>query len=607
LGEFFAAILAFHGPSGEFRVSILAFFDLATRLLEANAEFLRPIVQFLQARGEFIDPLRASLGGRQRIFGAILAGDGLGEPGERQGSPPPGSTKGLTTRWSHCFWRSEPSTTTRVRIKEKLKDWNRRGGLAGLALLERVIDGAAGLALGRSVRLTEGTTDAVRKAWREAVPEEPGLGNGQRFHLLFDDAIETLLSGLPEDPGEEGGTPGRLIVFVDDLDRCEESVVVQLLESIKLYLGSPRCVFLLAIDEQAVLSALERHWQGRSEDANREYLEKLFQAIVPVPAPHPKMVKAFLENQLAEHLFPGCPACADVILELLEPNPRKIKNFVNSACAGWGMLLAAGAVPASEEKVRIEFTQRFLLFQYLRAQHKTVWRLLERQPWALKVLGKVLTGTVPQKVLGVSWEEQRMLEHIFVRAFAHILEHVGEEADHHRYLPIAEAVELASQRIDRKRSDECFARYFRTLVGIEMDLPGVFLGLPPQPPAGSETMADLSIAEQSARAVALGQYARFLLKRYQRLELIEIGETDPVSLRQIFVPMQVGLKDLRDEEVGEGAAKVEDEKLPGEAAWDVLIRELFVALSGRPGSGKTTLVQAVVAELCNSKRGLCWG
>jgi hypothetical protein len=114
-------------------------------------------------------------------------------------------------------------------------------------------------------------------------------------------------------------------------------------------------------------------------------------------------------------------------------------------------------------------------------------------------------------------------------------------------------------------------------------------------------MADLSIAEQSARAVALGQYARFLLKRYQRLELIEIGETDPVSLRQIFVPMQVGLEDLRDEEVGEDAERVEDEKLPGEPAWDVLVREPFMALSGRPGSGKTTLVQAIVAELCNNE------
>jgi hypothetical protein len=376
--------------------------------------------------------------------------------------------------------------TTWIRLKEGAKELNRRGGLAGLALLERVIDGAVGLALGRSTKLTEGMTDAVRKAWREAAPQEPELGDGQRFHLLFDDAIETLLSSLPgKEKKEDAGAPGRLIVFIDDLDRCEEGVVVELLESIKLYLGSPRCVFVLAIDEGAVLDALKRHWEGRSEDANREYLEKLFQAIVPVPAPHPVAVKEFIRAQLAMHSFPSPSDCAGLVEELLEPNPRKIKNFVNSACAGWGMLRMAGAVPAAEEE--LPFARRFLLFQYLRGQHKQVWRLLERQPWSLRLLGKVLLGALSQTLelpATIQAAEQRMLEHLFIRDFAHVLGHAGDQEDRHRYLPIAEAVELANQRIDRKRSDECFARHFRELVGMAMDLPEVFLGLPPpQAPA----------------------------------------------------------------------------------------------------------------------------
>jgi hypothetical protein len=368
--------------------------------------------------------------------------------------------------------------TTWIKLREKASNLNRRGGLAGLVLLERAVDAAASLVLGRSARLAEGTTDAVRKAWREAAPEEPGLSDGQRFHLLFEDAVETLLDGI------EGGekTSGRLILFIDDLDRCEESTVVQLLETIKLYLGSRRCVFILALDESAVLSALTSHWPARSDDANREYLEKLFQAIVPVPVPRPGAVCSFLTAQLKAHDFPDPEGAAEMIDDLLEPNPRKVKNFVNGICANWELFRQS--CPAKEEGDRQLFAHRFLLFHYLRVQHKPVWRLLERQPWALRVLTKVLLGLASTDVKlpkNVGADDQRMLELLLFRAFSHVLKDDGGKDDHHRHIPIAEAVELLNQRIDRKRSDEHFIRFYRELIPRDMDLPEAFLYLPQAP------------------------------------------------------------------------------------------------------------------------------
>ncbi|MCP4657516.1 MAG: hypothetical protein GY856_19090 [bacterium] len=373
--------------------------------------------------------------------------------------------------------------TTRIKVRETLANVNRRGGLAGLALIERVVDAAAGLALGRNVKFAGGTSEAVRKAWREAAPAEPTLGDGQRFHLLFEDAVESLLGALPRPKGRrkaagDGESQGRLIVFIDDLDRCEESAVVELLESIKLYLGSKGCVFVLALDENAVLSALERHWQGRSEDANREYLEKLFQAVVPVPLPRAPAVRTFLEQRLRRHGFPKPEQLAKLIEDLLEPNPRKIKNFVNGACASWGLF--RGAPEAGE----LKFAQRFLLFHYLRTQHKPVWRLLERQPWSLMILSKVLTGGADQTLElppGVDPDEQGILEALLFRAFAHVLKADTFEPGFHRHIPIAEAVELFQQRIDRKRSDEHFIRWYRKLITPEMDLPDEFLYLPENP------------------------------------------------------------------------------------------------------------------------------
>jgi len=111
-------------------------------------------------------------------------------------------------------------------------------------------------------------------------------------------------------------------------------------------------------------------------------------------------------------------------------------------------------------------------------------------------------------------------------------------------------------------------------------------------------MPEPTTAERNARVTALGSYNRWLAKRFKTLDLVEMAKemADPISLRQVFVPMRAATEDVRDETFAE-KVKPADEELPGEAVWDLLVREPFLMLSGRPGSGKTTLVHATILEL----------
>lgn len=113
-----------------------------------------------------------------------------------------------------------------------------------------------------------------------------------------------------------------------------------------------------------------------------------------------------------------------------------------------------------------------------------------------------------------------------------------------------------------------------------------------------------SILETNARAKARGQLKRWLHKRYQRIDLTEIvDEPDPISLRQIFIPMRVSEVEIADENMGT-PDQVREEILLGQTVWDLLAAHTLIALSGRPGSGKTTLVQAIVVELCGEHNSL---
>lgn len=375
------------------------------------------------------------------------------------------------------------------KLKEKAKNFNRQGGLAALTLLEHAIDAAISLHIEKPVKLAAGATENVRKAWQENNPANlVKASDGQRFHLLFEDAVENLLDDLkdlskdeenrikklfPGSPGISNAEP-RLIIFIDDLDRCEEKTVVSLLEAIKLYLGTRRCVFVLGVDDVAVADTLKRHWQGRNDDHNREYLEKLFQATVPVPMPREENLQRLICVQLGRHDFPADALIklAQDITSLLEPNPRKVKNFLNSLCASWAVLRCAGMETA-------ENCRRLVMFQYLRQYHRPVWRILERQPLLLPVLYRELIDS-PEPLAGLPIHTDpdalRITREIFSRSFSHVLRQLLDEDDKlHRRESLDAVVKNFQERLDRRRSDEYFVALMREILPANTPLDSMFL------------------------------------------------------------------------------------------------------------------------------------
>ena len=359
----------------------------------------------------------------------------------------------------------------RHKLLDKTKNITRQGGLAALTLLERAIDAALIVTKATKRPLVTGTTDAVRKAWKSG-DHSTKFTDGQRFHLQFEDAVEIALQSLDKKTRtKKADSKARLIIFIDDLDRCEESIVVNLLEAIKLYLGTSRCVFVLGLDNNAILRALGNHWSSRSEDYNREYLEKLFQATIRIPRPRPLQAKELIAKQLKVHNIPEAERFACVICGLIEPNPRKLKNFTNSICATWCL----HTIPHTKEDDLNNDTEtpnreilQLILLQYLVLYHPALWRILERQPWSLKIMFGVLTGneTDPHNLPeGFLDSDQHIMKHFFARSFSHVLKQgmkedgIAEDGDKHRGMGLDSAVDLFLERIDRKHSDEFFIKH----------------------------------------------------------------------------------------------------------------------------------------------------
>lgn len=77
-----------------------------------------------------------------------------------------------------------------------------------------------------------------------------------------------------------------LVVFIDDLDRCNPGTVLDIFEAIRLFLFVPNSVFVIAADEDLIKYAVSTKFPGFQERSGigRDYLEKLVQYPVKVPA-----------------------------------------------------------------------------------------------------------------------------------------------------------------------------------------------------------------------------------------------------------------------------------------------------------------------------------
>jgi hypothetical protein len=173
----------------------------------------------------------------------------------------------------------------------------------------------------------------------------------------------------------------------------------------------------------------------------REYLEKLFQATVHVPLPRPST--SFLGDLLTHgDCLPVGVAPADLerwILELIEPNPRKIKNFVAGLAAGWAVDGGDG----------VDF-RHYLLVAYLRAVHPDVYRLLSHEPQHAAVLNKVLR----EKTLLPS--DNSPVSLFLHRAFRHAFDVLHGLGDDPRRADTEPVVVEVIERLDRVRGDRAF-------------------------------------------------------------------------------------------------------------------------------------------------------
>ena len=154
-----------------------------------------------------------------------------------------------------------------------------------------------------------------------------------------DEQFETLLADLVKDSKAE-----RVVIFVDELDRCSSEDVVATLDAVRTFLGTDQCVFIVAADQQVLEEALSRKSQQPTPvtahnpyySTGSAYLDKVFQYQISLPALLAPNIGEFALNLVKTresgvwHELTNLPLVISVLIPSHVTSPRRVKHLLNT-------------------------------------------------------------------------------------------------------------------------------------------------------------------------------------------------------------------------------------------------------------------------------------
>lgn len=153
---------------------------------------------------------------------------------------------------------------------------------------------------------------------------------------LKDEIGKLIEDALQHDQSRKG-----FIFFIDDLDRIDPPVAVEILELLKNIFDLPNCVFVLAIDYDVVIKGLKPKF-GELTDSNEREFRSFFDKIIQLPFSMPVAsysIDTFLVDALKKIEFFTPEELNDTTLasDLSEiarlsvgSNPRSLKRLTNT-------------------------------------------------------------------------------------------------------------------------------------------------------------------------------------------------------------------------------------------------------------------------------------
>lgn len=190
--------------------------------------------------------------------------------------------------------------------------------------------------------------------FKDMFEEAKKLGGGKKGKLIteyektaeeYESIYYNMISKL-KDVSKDLGI--KIVVFIDDLDRCLPEKAVALLEGIKVLLDIPSFINVIGVSRDVIEQGIAFRYRdfntGNNSNSNNnvinqnnrkfiylkeKYLDKIIQFPFLLPPPEDLKLMKLIEDYL-KNLPEEMRVYKDVIYEVLGNNPRELKRFITN-------------------------------------------------------------------------------------------------------------------------------------------------------------------------------------------------------------------------------------------------------------------------------------
>jgi len=226
-----------------------------------------------------------------------------------------------------------------------------------------------------TIEKLDSATRAVKRSAKRIIPR---VEHPHQFERMFKRILK-----------ERGSK--TLIIAIDNLDRCEDEVVVEMLGTIKNFMNIPGCVFILACDDEAI----ERHLcskKGFEEKDAREFLRKFFQATIRIRPFLDEDLEKFMDEIMRKLPIPFDERVKEVLIAATTKNPRRVKQFLNSLISTYYLAEANERNGLIREGIITKNTAFLAKIIVIRDEWPAFYKVIERQEDILTYIEKYFRG-----------------------------------------------------------------------------------------------------------------------------------------------------------------------------------------------------------------------